>query len=463
MPDCWAAQAFHDIIGHKCTSRMPAAISWPPAVTASSWSLSASDPIAMDGNSVPPSPDPWLQRLQSLFANRLLNLSGLIVTLSVSGLGLLEYFLNDYPARWPVLTLVSALILLNLSLHFNDWWDRGLWRRRMLLALMAALTIALLFIPPSLSVWIIIFFVLSVVASMMFEPREWTLWIAAFAIISTAYFVTQYGWARGLYPAIIYAGAFYFFASFAKATADAQAAQQRSQQLYEELQAAHRQLQAYARRVEQLTIMEERGRLAREMHDTVGHRLTVSAVQLEAAQRLITQNPEKAAEMVATVREQILQALAELRETVAALRAPVEEDLSLPVSLERLVQQFREGTGIPVELVLDEALPDLDPRQRKAIYRAAQESLTNVQKHARAGRVWVRLEGREDQVRLEVEDDGVGPATPPAAGGFGLRGLRERAAQLGGAFHLEARPAGGARAVFSIPLRYNENAPEDQE
>jgi signal transduction histidine kinase len=298
--------------------------------------------------------------------------------------------------------------------------------------------------------------VLSVTAAMLFDPKEWVLWIAAFTFISAGFFIAKHGWSDGLFSAIIYASAYYFFASFAKSTADTQRAEQQSKQLLLELQIAHQQLQAYADQVQELTIVEERNRMAREMHDTVGHRLTVSAVQLEAAQRLIPKDPARAEQMVGTVREQIGEALSELRQMVAALRAPVEEDLRLDVSLQRLAEQFRQGTGLTVELAMPVERPELPPQHRRALYRAAQESLTNVQRHAQAKRVWMRLQRRDGGIALVVSDDGVGIPPKLEVAGFGLKGLQERTAQLGGDFHLAPRPGGGTRATFFVPLPFQE-------
>jgi signal transduction histidine kinase len=105
---------------------------------------------------------------------------------------------------------------------------------------------------------------------------------------------------------------------------------------------------------------------------------------------------------------------------------------------------------MPVEL------PELPPQHRRALYRAAQESLTNVQRHASAKNVWMRLQRQDDGIVLVVSDDGVGIPPKPGPGGFGLKGLQERAAQLGGDFHLSPRPGGGTRATFFVPLPFQE-------
>jgi signal transduction histidine kinase len=99
-----------------------------------------------------------------------------------------------------------------------------------------------------------------------------------------------------------------------------------------------------------------------------------------------------------------------------------------------------------------EELPVLEPQQRQAIYRAAQESLTNIQRHAEARNVWMQLQRQENGIVLYVSDDGVGIPPKINADGFGLKGLRERASHLGGDFQLSPRPGGGSQAIFHIPL-----------
>ena len=188
------------------------------------------------------------------------------------------------------------------------------------------------------------------------------------------------------------------------------------------------------------------------MHDTLGHRLTSAAVQLEGAQRLIPSDPQRAAGMVGTVRGQVREALGELRHTVATLREPLEAGLPLPSALQRLATSYEEATGIRVHLILPDEIPPVPDAQRLALFRAAQESLTNIQRHAQAKQAWVQLSCRDETAKLLVSDDGVGLPTGAERGGFGLRGLRERAAHLGGNFYLESRLGGGTQVSFAVPL-----------
>ncbi len=298
-----------------------------------------------------------------------------------------------------------------------------------------------------------LYFILSAQAMILLPNKRGWLWIGLFALLTGLFLVPTGGGPDIIVSALLYTAGYFFFGIFAHALARANLAQQESQQLLEELRKAHTQLQGYAIRVEELAVAEERNRLAREMHDTLGHRLTVAAVQLEGAQRRMPQEPERATAMVATGREQLRDALADLRQTVATLRIPLEADLQLRKSLRQLASGFEKATGIEVHLVSPDEMPPLPRAHRLALYRAAQEALTNVQRHAQAEQAWLTLMPQKDQIVLVVSDNGVGfPAGPAAETNFGLRGLQERVLQLGGKLMVETRAGGGAQLRLSLPL-----------
>ena len=326
------------------------------------------------------------------------------------------------------------------------------WQRHLFISIMMGIVVVLLFMQPNWGVFPMLFFVLSPTAMMIFPQRTGMIWIGIFTVVTGIVFILTNPFLEALMIALPYSAGYWFFGAFARALASAEEARQESQQLLTELQAAHRQLQEYAAQVEELAVAEERNRLSREMHDTIGHRLTVSAVQLEGAQRLIPRDPDRAVGIVVTVREQVREALSELRSAVATLREPLETDLPLTVALQRLVISFDEATDRKVHLNLPDELPALSNAQRLAIYRAAQEALTNVQRHAQAQQVWVDLVVQEDCVALKVGDDGVGFPTDKKEAAFGLHGMRERAAHLDGELRLETWEMGGAQVVFILPL-----------
>jgi len=383
----------------------------------------------------------------------LLELTGYLTVASVAVAGIMN--MRPGPGRWAALGIL--LVFGWLISRFSNLKEGRAGRRvHVYLAAQTALVAALFVLEqgayPATLYFAILFFILSALATLSLPFKAAALWIMVFTLLSAADFVYGMGLERGVQMTLPFVGGYFFFGAFANALNQAEAAQTESARLLQELRAAHQQLQEYASQVETLAVVEERNRLSREMHDAVGHRLTVAAVQLEGAQRLIAKDPDRAARMVGIVREQVREALTELRRAVATLREPLEADLSLPQAVRRLVTFFQEATGLTVHLTLSDDLPDLPDTHRLALYRAVQESLTNIQRHAQASQVWVQLECQAGNIALSVSDDGVGPLEATDRQGFGLLGLQERAAQLGGQFQWGARPGGGAQLTFCAPL-----------
>ena len=299
-----------------------------------------------------------------------------------------------------------------------------------------------------------LFFVLSAEAMLFLPLLPGLAWIGVFIVVTWLGGVATH---EVIDPSNFVAmlGGYLFFGTFGAALRQANEARQRSQKLLVDLQEAHAQLQAYTTQAQQLAVAEERNRLAREMHDALGHRLTVAVVQLEGAQRLIPTEPERSAKMVGTMRGQLKQALSELRQTVSALRSPENAPTltgSLETAVTNLSRTFQEATGLPIHLTLPDDLPLLPETHRLALYRAAQESLTNVQRHANAQQAWLALSANDEQVTLTVSDDGQGFGNGVADGRFGLMGLRERAKQLGGALQLSSTAEGGAQLRLHLPI-----------
>lgn len=228
----------------------------------------------------------------------------------------------------------------------------------------------------------------------------------------------------------------------------------RMEALLRELQAANAELAAAREREKDLAVAEERVRLAREIHDGLGHHLTVLNVQLQAAAKLIERDSERAAAAITTSREVAQAALDEVRQSVAVMRRTPLDGRVLDEALRTLVQEFDRRSPLEARFEQHGAVIPLLPAASMTIYRAAQEGLTNAQKHASAARVTVRLAWTPAQVRLVVQDDGA----PPLSGtgdGFGLAGLRERAEQLGGRLSVSTQPDHGFTLELSLPLERN--------
>jgi signal transduction histidine kinase len=335
------------------------------------------------------------------------------------------------------------------------------WEIHVYLGLYGVLAAALMFLQPGWTMYPVLYTVPLTWAILTLPIRQAMYWGLTYIIVAAASFAVGISLSEGLIAVFLYGVVYSFVGAFAHALVRADSARRESQSLLAELQEAHRQLQEYALHAEEMAVVQERNRLAREMHDTLGHRLTVAAVQLEGAQRLCVADPERAEDIVGTVREQVRDALAELRSTVATLRAPIEADLQLHSSLRLLTTNFQDATGLTVYQMLPDEMPRLPGPYRLAIYRTAQEALTNIQKHAQAQRVWLMLTVSSSRVSLLVGDDGQGISIRKEQSGFGLRGMRERAAQLGGELHVEPRKGGGTQISLRLPLPAAEESTDD--
>jgi len=362
-----------------------------------------------------------------------------------------QAFSQRHPNRWLILGILFAIVAL-FTIRGRKIPSADSRYIHLYLATQVLLIATLVVMSgPLYSGAVVLFFMLSAEVATLFSWRASLAWVGFFTLLTAALF-----WVRGGLPALptlpIYSGGYFFFAAFARQTRQAEKARRESQQLLVALQEAHRQLQEYAVQVEKLAVAQERNRLAHEMHDTLGHRLTVSAVQLEGAERLIPSDPARAVQMVKTAREQVRAALDELRRIVAALRPPLEAGLPLPKAIARLTDEFQRATGIAVHRALPPTIPSLPPAWRLTLYRTVQEGLTNAQRHADARHVWLALQVNGQTLTLQLYDDGRGWPSGAPQEGFGLRGLRERAYQLGGKMRLETGPEGGAAIILQLPL-----------
>ncbi len=233
--------------------------------------------------------------------------------------------------------------------------------------------------------------------------------------------------------------------------------EQRSQ-LIQQLQSAQAELEQARARDAELATLRERERLARDMHDGLGHALVALSVQLEAAQRLYQIDPAQGSQRIDDMKRLTRQSMEMLRRTLAGLRAEALDDLSLIEALRSLCHHFSQRSAIHVDCQLaagdfaaGEALPDA---VAEVLWRVAQEALTNVEKHSAATRVTLSLSTEANGVRLCVVDNGVGLLVDveAQASGFGLRGMRERVEGLGGELIARTDKPGGTRVEAFAPL-----------
>lgn len=205
----------------------------------------------------------------------------------------------------------------------------------------------------------------------------------------------------------------------------------------------------------QIGASEERVRLAREIHDTLGQSLAAITLQMETADALIETGsaPEQVWSIIRKSLELSRSGLQEARRSVLDLRAAPLEGRTLFEAIGDLVGQFRARTGLPAEYQAIGAHSPVPPRLEIALFRIAQEALSNVERHASAGQVAVALAAAPDDLRLTVSDDGIGfQVDDVPAGHYGLAGINERVHLMGGRFEVRSSPGAGTRLQVTIPL-----------
>lgn len=226
-------------------------------------------------------------------------------------------------------------------------------------------------------------------------------------------------------------------------------AREEIQKLATQLTKANQQLRDYAVQAEELATTKERNRLAREIHDTLGHYLTVINMQLNAAQAVLDSQPDKAQNALQKAQRLTQEGLAEVRQSVATLRESPMLERPFPELVAKLLQETKETGLVTEHHILGEPRP-LESKTQTTLYRTVQEALTNTRKHGRASLVAVTLDYRKpDRIQITVTDNGIGSDKPE--GGFGLIGMRERVHLLDGAVAIDTRPGAGFTVHITLP------------
>lgn len=222
---------------------------------------------------------------------------------------------------------------------------------------------------------------------------------------------------------------------------------------------ALRKIDALSQRA--LAEVEERNRLAREIHDTIAQGLTAASLQLDVVEATLTANPEKAAKATARAQSIVRANLEEARRSVLELRAPLLGTESLPAALSRLLNQAAVDIGASGSFQVEGTYRGVPARIENQLYRIAQEALHNAVKYSSASHLTVRLQVNEGQISLSIADDGAGfdsarPVRGTGRGGFGLTGMGERARLLEGHLRIVSEPGEGTLVEAVVPLRHEE-------
>ena len=232
---------------------------------------------------------------------------------------------------------------------------------------------------------------------------------------------------------------------------------ERIQSLYEQLMEANRQLKAYSIELERMTEIRERNRLAREIHDTLGHTLTGIIMSAEASLAVFDSQPEAVKKRLALVAKEARSGLDDVRQSIKALRPDVLEKHTLDKAVEMLIENFRNISGVDITYTQNASQLDFAEDEEDALYRIIQECMTNAARHGHATHIDITINEYESFLQIDIRDNGTG--TDEIKEGFGLRHMRERLEMLSGSMVFGNRkddPQDGQQGFFlsaSLPIR----------
>lgn len=222
------------------------------------------------------------------------------------------------------------------------------------------------------------------------------------------------------------------------------------QQKESDLRRALGQEKSLNRKIEEMAALEERNRIARDIHDELGHALVALNIQLETAIALWDEDAAKSYEFLKESKQLASDALQAVRRSVADMRADPLNGKLLETAIASLVQEFQTTSGIEPQCSISLTTP-ISQHLNTVLYRILQEGLTNILKHAHATTVQIGLESSPNGVSLSLWDNGNGFEVGDNLAGFGLRGMRERVLTSGGHIDVRSRPGQGCQIYVSFP------------
>jgi len=325
-------------------------------------------------------------------------------------------------------------------------------------------TVAL--ISPNVDFWTALFLPLVVQVMHIFPQRTGFMITGIFTSIMAVLMLLGPGPDVGLPLIFLNAVGYFLFAALIAIIREAETSNEQLQRQQIKLQAAHEQLQAYTTQAEELAVLQERNRLARELHDSVTQSLHSSTLLAEAGQRVASSGDiERARGYLIRLGEISQQALKEMRLLVYELRPLALSGVGLEAAFQQALDAVERRSGVEVQLSIEEEL-ELPARVEEEFYRIAMEALNNALKHANPTTVIVSLRKEEKLtihcIELSIIDDGIGfdPAVKAGEGGLGLVSMRERIEKLGGELTILSALGEGTQVKACVDLKISQNSPD---
>jgi len=358
----------------------------------------------------------------------------------------------------PYWCLVLGLLILYVCLLFGEpflkrAWGRGQkgrlkWLQVIYLLVQTGLVMGLLLVPPLNDFPALLFIPLSLQAVMFCQGRTGFLWIASFTLVSAAVLVRGGQLvAQGLVMALLFGGCCFLAGSYAHLIGKADSARRENQRTFDELQAAHHQLQGYASQRQELAAERERARLARELHNSVTQTVFSMNLAAQTARFLWPANPPRVYAQLGRFLELAEDAMDEIQTLVAHLGSRKIPRQGLAAAIKQLVAERQTLGGLRVELTVS-GEESLSEPVRAGLFSIVQEALTNIVKHAGTEQAAIRLAFTADPIYVEIQDWGTGfdiVTSRSKPGHIGLGEMTERANEIGWGLSVHSQPGRGTR------------------
>ena len=352
-----------------------------------------------------------------------------------------------YPeVRIPAFSLLFLLVILLMIEPKVTRLNKTVWA--IYLTMQIVIMVSLFLIEPDGDTFSLLLLPACMFVMRQYEQLQAWIWVGTFsAAMGIMLFYGHQEFAPALI--VIYLAAYILVSSFSYVIKQNQLAQQK-------LMAANQQLRRYAEQVEDLTAVNERNHLARELHDSVTQTIFSMTLITRSTRILQERDPDRVPGKLSELQELAQDALKEMRTLVSQLRPlSISEDGLYPV-LNKHIEELNRRNKINISIEVDKDLTlTLDSRQQQEVYRIIQEALNNVIKHSHAKKAQVNFQQSDSLLTIIVSDDGLGfdPKLPMQEQfHFGLESMRERAEELEGKLRIESEPGSGTKVICTIPL-----------
>jgi signal transduction histidine kinase len=389
-----------------------------------------------------------------------------IIAISNSIRGIIDYYNCDCDGFLSIALLIGVYLVLLFAEPL--FVRRKRIRAYIYMVAQIATILALALHMPGEDFWTLMILPLIVQAMNNFEPRTGYIFTGIFVATMPLFLISSLGPEKGLPLMFIYGSAYLLLAAFIVIVREAIAARDESQKQKAELQAAHQQLQAYTEQAEELAVLEERNRLARELHDSITQSLHSATLMAEAGQRLASSGDiEQVRGYLIRLGEISQQALREMRLLVYELRPLALLDVGLVGALQQRLDAVERRAGVEVHFSCEGEI-EISEIIEEELYRVAMEALNNSLHHANPTSVKVTLRKEQKReipcIELSIIDNGVGfdPANKENQEGFGLTSMRERIEKLGGELEIRSAPGEGTQIIACVNLVGPAEIPQEE-